>query len=109
MHVGLDVDGTITKHPALFAAMSKGLRSDGHKVSIVTYRFDMYREETAAELASYGVQFDELHMLPLDDDQPTAAEYKSEICVEHNIDILIDDAWDILVGLPKNVSGIGIL
>jgi len=38
MNVGLDIDGTITEHPAFFALLSTAFRAAGHRVLIFTYR-----------------------------------------------------------------------
>ena len=64
LRLGLDIDGTITAAPELFAEISKACRLNGGQVHIVTSRSALGRNETVDELCEYGVQFDALFFLP---------------------------------------------
>lgn len=66
MHLGLDIDDTITAAPQFFARLSRLWRADGREVYIISTRTDSLaaRSETVRELHSYGVEFDGLYLLP---------------------------------------------
>jgi hypothetical protein len=66
MNIALDIDGTITKLPEFFAILSRAIRQSGGKVFIVTSRANSagVRDATKEELASYGIAFDELFIIP---------------------------------------------
>jgi hypothetical protein len=66
MNVGLDMDGTITASPKFFALLCRAVKAGRGKVYVVTSRTDSpeARRDTLAELDRYGIEFDELCMLP---------------------------------------------
>ena len=63
LRLGLDVDGTITADPELFAEISTHCRKHGGQVHIVTSRSEVGRKETVKELRGYGIQFDDIHFI----------------------------------------------
>ena len=63
LRLGLDVDGTITLDPKLFAEVSVQCKQSGGEVHIVTSRAELSRQETVRELRDYGIQFDSIHFL----------------------------------------------
>src|SRR5262249_11737577 len=58
MNVALDVDGTISEHPELFALLSASLRAAGHAVIVLTYRDPERVEHTRTELAGWGITYE---------------------------------------------------
>ncbi|MEC9357155.1 MAG: HAD family hydrolase [Pseudomonadota bacterium] len=62
-NVGIDIDGTITAAPRLFAEMIGRVRNVGGRVHIVSSRSPQARDDTVAELSSLGIAFDALHLL----------------------------------------------
>lgn len=58
MVIGLDIDGTITRHPNFFAFISQALVQGGHQVVVITFRED--RKSAADDLAVWGVAYSEL-------------------------------------------------
>ena len=66
MNIALDIDGTITRLPELFAVLSRAVRAAGGKVIVVTSRSDTpaVREQTRRELKGYGLEHDELVIIP---------------------------------------------
>jgi hypothetical protein len=104
MNIALDIDGTITKRPDFFAVLSRAFRASGGKVYIVTSRVNSsdVRSQTHKELKSYGVEFDELIIIPNDkeqipcphDDLDWYKKYlwqKVSVCLECNVTILFED------------------
>lgn len=63
MNLGLDIDGTITGDPDLFASLSRAVLSEG-AVHIVSSRSPEARAQTVAELAELGIWYSALYLLP---------------------------------------------
>lgn len=63
LRLGLDVDGTITLDPKLFAEITVQCKQSGGEVHIVTSRAELSRQETVRELRDYGIQFESIHFL----------------------------------------------
>jgi len=63
LRLGLDIDGTITADPKLFAEISTHCREHGGQVHIVTSRSEAGRKETVEDLQGYAIQFDHLHFI----------------------------------------------
>ena len=105
MNIALDIDGTITKIPALFRALSRSVRLEGGRVYIVTSRSRTaeVEAETRKELRSYGVEFDELCIiadqkddyLPCPhDDLDWYQKYlwqKVRVCLDREVDVIFED------------------
>lgn len=103
--LGLDVDDTITAAPEFFALLTKAVRRAGGRVCIVTSRGNSPEvvEATRAELEGYGIEFDEIDIIPdkeeefIDcphDDLDWYQRYlwqKVAICEARNVDVLFED------------------
>src|SRR5262245_7783090 len=96
MRVALDIDGTISEHPAFFAFLASAVRGQGHWVVVLTYRDPARAEATRAQLAAWGVAFDELVFAP-------SLEAKGALCGQHAIDLFFDDQDECLVAVPASV------
>lgn len=78
MNLGLDYDGTITVEPAAFMQFVKVLRKLGHKVYIVTMRYESECEDIIKE---WGKHVDGVHA--------TARQAKGDFMKNLGIDIHI--------------------
>jgi hypothetical protein len=58
MVVGLDIDGTITRHPRFFAFISQALLQGGHRLVVITFRED--RNSAAEDLEAWKLIYSEL-------------------------------------------------
>ncbi len=96
MRVALDIDGTISEHPAFFAALSVALRAAGHHVLVLTYRDPDRREATIVQLAAWGVAFDQLVIA-------RSLEAKGELCGVHQVDVFFDDQDECIATVPERV------
>src|SRR5262249_35321204 len=96
MKVALDIDGTISEHPEFFAVLSSALRAAGHRVVVLTYRDPARAETTNAQLAAWGIGFDELVIAP-------SLEAKGELCGALGIDLFFDDQDECIATVPEGV------
>src|SRR5262249_39933379 len=96
MNVALDIDGTISEHPELFALLSASLRAAGHAVIVLTYRDPERVEHTRTELAAWGITYDAIVFAD-------SLAAKGELCRLHRIDVFIDDQDECIVGVPESV------
>jgi hypothetical protein len=94
LRIGLDVDGLLDEHPELFRFLTGVLRGQGHFVAILTYRDVESRLRTEAQLAGWGVVYDELHFARSLND-------KGRLCRELDIDVYFDDQDECLVGVDE--------
>jgi hypothetical protein len=62
-HIGLDIDGTITADPPLFAQLASSVLDSGGRIVVITSRSIVARKETALELAGYRPRYSALHFL----------------------------------------------
>lgn len=95
MNVGLDIDGTITDHPEFFALLAAALRAAGHRVLIFTFRDPEREAHARAQLAGWGVAFDELVFAP-------SLESKGDLCRRHDVAVFIDDQDECLADVPES-------
>ncbi|MBM4365530.1 MAG: hypothetical protein FJ102_04900 [Deltaproteobacteria bacterium] len=105
MHVGIDIDGTITRHPAFFAFLAGSLRAAGHRVTIVTYRHD--RASAAEDLAAMGVAYDALvswdpDIVPI----PNFDRWKGDVCAHLGIELFFEDRPETINHLPAGTVGL---
>ena len=109
MRLALDLDGTITRCPALFSILSKAFRAAEHAVFVITFRADRgFAEE---DLDGFDIVYDEL-ILPdaasLAYDaahwRTTAAEWKVRECRRLGIDIVFDDMVEVVNALAGQVA-----
>jgi hypothetical protein len=96
MKVALDIDGTISEHPEFFAVLSTALRAAGHQVLVLTYRDAARAEATRAQLATWGVTFDELVIAP-------SLEAKGQLCSTLGVDLFFDDQDECIAAVPESV------
>ena len=96
MKVALDIDGTITEHPEFFAVLSSSLRAAGHRVIILTYRDPARAEATGAQLAAWGIGFDDLVIAP-------SLESKGALCGALGVDLFFDDQDECITAVPESV------
>jgi len=61
--LGLDIDGTITLDPALFAEVATACKAARGEVHVVTSRSEASRQQTLAELQGYDIPFDALYFI----------------------------------------------
>ncbi len=95
MKVALDIDDTITRHPAFFAFLSKALLDAGHEVVILTFRED--RASTAADLAGWGIVYTHLITSTLDAHFKHGVNaWKGAMCKQHRIDLFFEDSMEVL-------------
>jgi hypothetical protein len=97
MRVGLDLDGLLDEQPAFFAFLTAALRNGEHFVAVLTYRDPQGKERTQAQLAGWGIAFDELHFA-------RSLEDKGRLCRELEIDVYFDDQDECLVGVDERTT-----
>jgi hypothetical protein len=104
MRVALDIDETITCHPEFFAVLSRAFTAGGHEIFIITYR--EASDESEAELAEYGIVYDELITATNEElDRTGFYEWKARICRERKIDILFEDMPEVINRLDPTTIG----
>jgi uncharacterized HAD superfamily protein len=96
MTVALDIDGTISERPEFFALLSAAFRRAGHTVLVLTYRDPNRATATAAQLADWGVEYDELVIA-------ASLEAKGELCAAHGVDLFFDDQDECIARVPESV------
>jgi hypothetical protein len=95
MVIGIDIDDTITRAPAFFAAITGALIDAGHRVVIITFR--EHSQATVDELAGWGIRYSELVCSSLDqclEHGPNA--WKAAMCREQGVDVFFDDDPSVL-------------
>jgi hypothetical protein len=97
MRVGLDLDGLLDERPDFFAFLSSALRAGGHFVAVLTYRDPESRARTEAQLAGWGIAFDELHFA-------RSLSDKGRLCRELRIDLYFDDQDECVVGVGERTT-----
>jgi hypothetical protein len=55
LNVGLDYDNTYTRDPAAWLAVIRVLKDQGHKVYVVTMRYEKYEGDVVKEKLSHRV------------------------------------------------------
>lgn len=85
-HIGLDIDGTITADPPLFAQLASSILDAGGRIVVITSRSNVARKETALELAGYRIQYSALHCLPSIDEA-------TRLCPHHELDWFSRYLW----------------
>tara|TARA_B110000037_G_C16857105_1_gene398382 strand:+ start:85 stop:462 length:378 start_codon:yes stop_codon:yes gene_type:complete len=90
MRIALDIDDTITRCPEFFSFISKALIDAGHKVIIITFRYD--RLETKRFLVELGIQYTTLVTSNLHTDYyDDVNTWKGEVCSRYKVDIFFED------------------
>ena len=92
MRVGLDIDGLLDERPEFFAILGTALRAADHFVAVLTYRDPDSRARTAAQLAGWGIAYDELHFAE-------SLADKARLCRELRLDVYFDDQDECVAGV----------
>ncbi len=118
MNIALDIDDTITKIPPFFCLLARSIRRAGGKVYVLTTRSDeeFVRKHTREELASYGLEYDGLFIIPNSGsrgqlpcphtDLDWYQKYlwqKVKLCLDRDVHIVFDDDAKV-VGLFKRFA-----
>lgn len=96
MNVGLDIDGTITSMPWLFKILSQGLKKEGHRVVIITFRGEFIKEQTEEMLREMGVVYDKIYY----GQNIVDPEWKGKIAAEENLNVIFEDDISVLSKMP---------
>ncbi|QNN24085.1 hypothetical protein HED60_18020 [Planctomycetales bacterium ZRK34] len=97
MNIAFDIDDTITRHPVFFALVSQALVQAGHRVLILTFRDEHYRETTEADLHTWGITYDQLICWSMETcDLADIDTWKAEECRRHGVDVFFEDDPDVL-------------
>jgi len=96
MKIALDIDGTISERPEFFALLSVAFRQAGHFILVLTYRDPNRVDATKAQLAGWGIEFDELVIAG-------SLQAKGELCGLHGVDMFFDDQDECIVTVPESV------
>ena len=88
----IDLDGTIDEACSFFQILSNSWPGD---VVIVTYRKD--REKTVADLARYGIKYDEIILV-------NSLADKARVVQERGVAVYFDDQDECLQGIPEGVK-----
>jgi hypothetical protein len=99
MKVGLDLDFTITEIPEFFSILSEALIKKKHEVHIITYRDEVL--ETTQLLRDLGISYTKLWLPGETDDM---SQWKARIASDIGLDVMIDDAPEILNKMPNTVK-----
>jgi len=92
MVIAFDIDDTITRHPAFFSLSSQALVQAGHRVLIITFRDESGRSDTEADLAGWGIAYDELICWSVANcDLADVDRWKSMVCREHGVELFFED------------------
>lgn len=91
--VALDIDGSITEHPAFMAALSQ---APGTEIHILTGRGPEDHEATVRELATLGIRYSKIHYAD------TWAD-KGALCESLRIEILVEDQDEYIRHIPERV------
>ncbi len=97
MRIGLDLDGLLDERPDFFAFLTAALRAGGHFVAVLTYRDPESRARTEAQLAGWGIAFDELRFA-------RSLADKGRLCRELGIDVYFDDQDECIQDVPEGTT-----
>ncbi len=100
-NIGVDIDGTATALPIFFSFLTKALVAAGHRVIIITYRMEQFRDITIADLESLGIAYTELHLCG---EYLPAHIWKAKLAEELQLDMMFEDASDNLAAMPPRVA-----
>ena len=97
MRIGLDLDGLLDERTDFFAFLTVALRTGGHFVAVLTYRDPDSRSRTEAQLAGWGIAYDELHFA-------RSLTDKAHLCRELDIDVYFDDQDECLQDVDERTT-----
>jgi hypothetical protein len=102
MVIALDIDDTITRHPAFFALISQALIQAGHRVLIITFRDEAGRADTEADLDGWGIAYDELICWSMAScDLAEVDAWKAAVCRAHGVEIFFEDDANVLAHVDE--------
>lgn len=105
MVIGLDIDGTINRHPKFFAFLSQMLLAAGHEVIVITFRED--RKSASDDLTAWGIHYSTLVTWSFQDNRDEDMySWKGRICADRKVEILFDDDPQVLCQLGPKVLGL---
>lgn len=100
IHVALDLDGTISAIPSVFAALGKAICDDGNRVTVLTGALNNFPDSTRTvegrlkQLESLGL-FRWIHFTDVEvcvaKSGSEVAQLKRSYCQDNKVDLLIDD------------------
>ena len=92
---------TISDLPEFFSILAAALVGGGHEVHIITYREVGTEDEVRAELRDLNIRYTEVH---IPRSSCSAPEWKSELAVQLDIDLMIEDSPEVLSRMPASVQ-----
>ena len=102
MNIGLDIDDTITMNPEFFSFISKALIDGGHKVIIITFRYD--RLATKRFLEDLGIQYTALVTSKIHTDiYDDINKWKGEVCERYKVDVFFEDMPEVLQHVDPSI------
>lgn len=101
MVVGLDIDGTITRHPKFFAFLSQSLMQAGHEVVVITFRQD--RQSAMSDLSTWGIAYSRLETWSLEHTAADMLQWKANVCRQMGVELLFDDDPQVLSRVDPEV------
>lgn len=90
------------------ADLSKKIKANGHKITIVTGRAHTTEQSTTGKLFRWmlkhwlkknGFVYDEIYYCT----ESGSAEEKTQICINHGVDVLVDDKPENLISLKDTI------
>ena len=120
MNIAVDIDGTITRCPELFAVLCEGIRKKRGKVFIITSREaspDVERQ-TKQELGEMGIVYDELFIIRGEKQKPIPCPHreldwyrkylwqKVRICLDHKVEAVFEDSQKVIDLFRQYAPGI---
>lgn len=101
--IALDIDDTITAHPAFFAFLSQSAIAAGHEVLIITFREDRVAAES--DLRALGIVWSKLITSTVVEHlEHGIDEWKGWVCREHAVDIFFDDMPEVMEHVDERVT-----
>ena len=98
MKIAVDIDGTLTLAPVLFAQLIRGLRSTGHYVAALTGQLESgepSREDRRVQLQNLGIEVDAILLAKGSADPMShlwqCGQEKARLIREGRFDVFIDD------------------
>jgi hypothetical protein len=92
--IALDIDDTITLHPAFFAAMSRAMRDAGHGIVVITLRES--EQSARDDLEAMGIVFDRIVCATPEAIAEHGYAWKASVCRALGVDVFFEDSPRIL-------------
>ena len=92
MKISIDLDGTLYSHMGFFRNLMISMQSHGHKVGILTGHNDKSKNHVYSTLKRLNFPTPDFYLGRTEKYMPlNGAHYKSDMILEHKIDIHFDD------------------